>query len=151
MTAKGGSSGGFSIAEVMVVLAIVGGVALIAVPDLISQLPRYRLAGAARQVMGDLMWARMQAVTQRNEFRIIVIDDHRYQILDDDDSDGAVGSGEAVRLRDIHREYPDVAISHTANPIFFPRGSASMGTITLTNASGTRKLRVHITGRVKEV
>jgi type IV fimbrial biogenesis protein FimT len=142
---------GFSVIEVIVVLAVAAVVASIAIPDLVSQLPRYRLAGAARQILGDLMWARMQAVTQKNEFRIIVIDDHRYQILDDNDNDGVFGPGERVRVRDIGKAYPGVLISHTANPIFFPRGSASVGTITLTNGSGSKKLKIHITGRVKLV
>jgi type IV fimbrial biogenesis protein FimT len=142
---------GFSVVEVIVVLAVAAVLASIAIPNVLFQLPRYRLSGAARQIMGDLMWARMQAVTQKNEFRILVIDDHRYQILDDDDNDGVVEPGERVRVRDIGKVYPGVSISHTANPIFFPRGSASVGSITLSNNSGSKKLKIHITGRVKLV
>ncbi len=144
-------SEGFTLLEIIIVIAIAGIIAAIAVPSLVNQLPRYRLSGAARQVMGDLMWARMEAVSEKNEFRIFVIDSHRYQILDDDDNDGIVGSGEKVRVKDIRDEYPDVSISNTTNPIFFPRGSASMGTITLSNSSGSKKLKIHLTGRVKMV
>lgn len=145
------NSEGFTLLEITIVIAIAGVLAAIAVPSLVSQLPRYRLSGAARQVMGDLMWARMQAVSEKNEFRIFIIDSHRYQILDDDDNNGSVGSGEKVQIKDIRDEYPDVSISNTTNPIFFPRGSASMGTITLSNSSGSRKLKIHLTGRVKMV
>ncbi|MBW2194786.1 MAG: GspH/FimT family pseudopilin [Deltaproteobacteria bacterium] len=145
------NSEGFTLLEITIVIAIAGILAAIAVPSLVSQLPRYRLSGAARQVMGDLMWARMQAVSEKNEFRIFIIDSHRYQILDDDDNNGSVGSGEKVQIKDIRDEYPDVSISNTTNPIFFPRGSASMGTITLSNSSGSRKLKIHLTGRVKMV
>ncbi|MBW2265462.1 MAG: GspH/FimT family pseudopilin [Deltaproteobacteria bacterium] len=145
------NSEGFTLLEITIVIAIAGILAAIAVPSLVSQLPRYRLSGAARQVMGDLMWARMQAVNEKNEFRIFIIDSHRYQILDDDDNNGSVGSGEKVQVKDIRDEYPDVSISNTTNPIFFPRGSASMGTITLSNSSGSRKLKIHLTGRVKMV
>ncbi|OEU45432.1 MAG: type II secretion system protein GspH [Desulfobacterales bacterium S7086C20] len=145
------NSEGFTLLEITIVIAIAGMLAAIAVPSLVSQLPRYRLSGAARQVMGDLMWARMQAVSEKNEFRIFIIDSHRYQILDDDDNNGSVGSGEKVQVKDIRDEYPDVSISNTTNPIFFPRGSASMGTITLSNSSGSRKLKIHLTGRVKMV
>jgi len=145
------NSEGFTLLEITIVIAIAGILAAIAVPSLVSQLPRYRLSGAARQVMGDLMWARMQAVSEKNEFRIFIIDSHRYQILDDDDNNGSVGSGEKVQVKDIRDEYPDVSISNTTNPIFFPRGSASMGTITLSNSSGSRKLKIHLTGRVKMV
>ena len=146
-----GLTKGFTLLEIVVVLAIGSLLAVVAVPALVSQLPKYRLSGAARQVMGDLMWARMQAVSQKNEFRVFIIDSHRYQILDDDDNDGSPGAGERIRVRDLRLKYPDVTITHTANPIFFPRGSAAMGTITLTNASGSKQLKIHITGRVKLV
>ena len=146
-----GLTKGFTLLEIVVVLAIGSLLAVIAVPALVSQLPKHRLSGAARQVMGDLMWARMQAVSQKNEFRVLIIDTHRYHILDDDDNDGSPGTGERIRERDLRQTYPDVIITHTANPIFFPRGSAAMGTITLTNASGSKQLKIHITGRVKLV
>ncbi len=143
------NSEGFTLLEIIIVIAIAGILAAIAVPGFVNQLPKYRLSGATRQVMGDLMWARMQAVSEKNEFRIFILDSHRYQILDDDDNDGSVGSGEKVQTKDIRDDYPDVSISNTTNPIFFPRGSASMGTITLSNSSGSRKLKIHLTGRVK--
>lgn len=140
---------GFTTIEIVVVAAVVGVVAAIAIPNMIGQMARYRLKGAARQVMGDLMWARMQAVSQKNEFKVFFINDHEYKILDDDDNDGKADGGEWAEIKDIRREYHDVSISFTTNPIFFPRGSASIGTITLTNGSGSKKVKIHLTGRVK--
>jgi len=142
---------GFTLVEIIVVLALGALLALIAVPNVVSLLSRYRLSGATRQVMGDLMWARMQAVTQKNEFKVVILDEYRYRILDDDDNDGTTGPGERIWVTDLRKNYPGVVIGHTADPVFFPGGSAAMGTITLANQSGSKKLKIHITGRVKSV
>ena len=140
---------GFTILELLVALAIIGVSAAIAVPSMFEYMSRNRLKGAARQIMSDLMWARMQAVTQKNEFRVFFVNDHQYEILDDDDNDGKVDKTERVRKKDIRSPYFDVRIGSTGNPTFFPRGNASIGTVTLSNGSGAKKVKVHLTGRIK--
>ena len=140
---------GFTVVELTLVLFILGLCAALATPSVLDLMARFRLRGAARQVMGDLMWARMHAVSENNKFKVFVLSDHEYRILDDDDNDGKVDGGEWSGVRDMRDEYPDVTMHFSANPIFFPRGSAQSGTITLTNTSGSKKLKVHLTGRVK--
>ena len=98
------------------------------------------------------MWARMQAISQNNEFKIFFLaDNHRYTILDDDDNDGNIDGSELTVTKDIHDEYYDVTLTSTANPIFHPRGNASpAATVTLTNSFGTKTVTIAITGRVKK-
>ena len=139
---------GFTLIEMMIAVAIAVVLIGIAISNYLEWLPISRLNGAARQVMGDLMWARMQAVSQNNRFRVFFLNNHEYQILDDDDNDNTVDSGEWTQTKDIQQEYSDVTFSATANPIFYPRGTAWGSTITLSNLAGTADVKVAISGRV---
>jgi len=144
---------GFTLIEMMVVIGIFAIVSAIAIPNFISWLPGMRLNGAARQVMGDLMAARMNAVKQNNRFRVFFNSPgtNQYQILDDDDNNNSADTGEAITTppKNIQTNYHDVTFSSTTNPIFYPRGTAYGTTVTVTNSSGSKDVKVAITGRVK--
>lgn len=146
---------GFTLIEMMIIIAIMAIFAGIAIPNYLVWLPKHRLNGAARQVRGDLMWARMQAVSQNNEFKVFFdldSNDHEYTILDDDNNDGNIDVGEWTQTKDIQSEYSNVTFSNvTADPIFRPRGTASGATITLSNpaVSAPVNIAIAMTGRVK--
>src|SRR5574337_581801 len=144
---------GFSLIEMIVAVAIIAISAGIVIPVYFNMKPSIRLSGATRQIMGDLMWARMQAISQNNQFKVIYDNNHQYSILDDDNNDGAITTGESVITKDFREEYYDVTYSSDKpNVIFHPRGNASNSTmITLTNSSGTKpkKVVIAITGQVK--
>ncbi|MDO9567540.1 MAG: GspH/FimT family pseudopilin [Candidatus Desulfaltia sp.] len=142
---------GFTLIELIVIIAILAVFAGIAVPNFLSYMPKHRLNGAARQVMGDLMAARMKAVKENNRFKVFFLsNNHQYKILDDDNNNNAEDSGEWTNTKDIQSEYSEVTFSATANPIFYPRGTAYGSTITLTNSVGsTKDVCVALTGRVK--
>lgn len=136
--------------ELLITVGIIGMVAGISGLWLASQIPKFRLQGATRHVMSDLMATRMRAVSQGNKFRITFLDPRQYTILDDDNNNGKADPGEHVETRDIQSEYRDVTLSSTNNPIFHPRGTASnLATVTIQNAAGSKALTVSMTGRVK--
>ena len=139
--------------EMMVVIALTAIIAAIAIPSFMSMLPGMRLNGAARQVMGDLMAARMNAVKENNDFKVWYLSNYQYKIHDDDDNDGNVDAGEWNVTKDIRANYPDgVRFYHsTNNVIFYPRGNASPATLYLETSDGSKKnaVVVNITGRTK--
>lgn len=140
--------------EIMIVIALIGIGAAIAIPSFTSMLPGMRLNGAARMVASDLMAARMNAVKQNNQFKVFFDSPsaNQYQILDDDDNDGVADTGEAITTRNIQSQYPDVTLSASSDPLFFPRGTGPNPSciITITSsADGQSKLvKAHLTGRV---
>lgn len=141
----------FTLVELMIVIAIIGIVSAIAAPNFRTYMAERRLSGAARMVMSDLMAARQKAVTQNNRFSV-TFSGNQYTILDDDNNNGSTDSGEMTEVRNIQTDYYDVTIPNvTANPVFYPRGTASGTTVTLTSSgTGSNKyVKVAITGRVK--
>ena len=144
---------GFTLLELMMVVAIMGILSAIATPNLMYYMAERRLNGAARMVMSDLMAARQKAVTQNNKFKVFfnATNHHEYTILDDDNGNGAADTGEATEVRDIRRDYYDVTFTASADPIFYPRGTASGTTVTVTSSrTGVSKVvTVALNGRVK--
>ena len=127
---------GFTLIEMMIIIAILAIFAAIAVPNFLSYLPKSRLNGAARQVMGDLMAARMQAVSQNTTVTVAWDSDRKYQISTEPNPKTI--------------NYSDVTIGSFTAISFDPRGTATNRTITLTNSTGLgKKVTVAMTGRVK--
>jgi type IV fimbrial biogenesis protein FimT len=143
---------GFSLVELIVVVLIIGVALGIASPYYIDYLAEQRLKGAARMVMSDLMAARQKAVSINQKVKVSFGNNHVYRIWNDADNNGTVADNEGDNLvMDIHPDHHDVTFSASANPVFSPRGTSSMATVTLTSARTGRSkyVKVAITGRIK--
>jgi len=141
---------GFTLFELITTVSILAIMAMIAIPAFTSMLPGMRLNGAARQVMGDLMAARMKAVKLNHRTKVFFDSSSQYRICDDADNNETVADGEGdVKTRNIQTDYYDVTLSNTAEPVFQSRGNATGATVTVTNSSGSKDVKVAITGRVK--
>ncbi len=143
---------GFSFIELMIVAVIIAIVLGIASPYYIDYLAEQRLKGAARMVMSDLMAARQKAVSMNQKVKVSFAGNHAYGIWNDADNNGTVADNEGDNLAmDIYPDYYDVTFGASANPVFSPRGTSSMTTVTLTSARTGRSkyVKVAITGRVK--
>jgi prepilin-type N-terminal cleavage/methylation domain-containing protein len=134
---KLGDSRGFTVGEVLVVTAIFGILAAVAVPQFLAFQPSLRLNGAARQVFSELMSARMKAVNENTTYTVTFPNNHTMQIV-----------GSSTRTVDIQTLYDGVTLTSTAATInLSARGTADVtSTITLTNTAGSKSVSVKITG-----
>jgi Tfp pilus assembly protein FimT len=135
----------------LIAISIIGILATIAVPNILGEMPKYRLNGAAHQIVGDLMAARMKAVSRNTKIKIFFSGVDQYKICDDADNNGTVDDCEGdSKIINIQEHYKGITLSSTNNPIFSPRGTASnLATITIANSSGTRNIVIAITGRIQ--
>lgn len=143
---------GFTIGELMAVAGVISVVMAIAVPNYLSFQPSMRLNGAAREVLGKLMWARAQAVQNNNTSVITFLTDHTFQVFNDANGNGSMDANEMITTN-LQTDYPDVAFTvsgSSSTPTFNGRGTANSDTtVTITNSSGSKTVTVSPTGYVK--
>ena len=143
---------GFSIAELMTVVSLIGILAAVGIPSFLSFQPSMRLNGAAREVLSRLMWARANAVQNNNTSVVTFLNDHSFQIFNDANGNGSVDANETTTV-DLQTDYSDVTFTVTGSsstPTFTGRGTAASDTtVTISNPSGSKTVEVSATGNVK--
>jgi len=92
--------GGFTLLEILIVIAIVGIVMAIAVGNFRGMMEKYRVEGETKQMFADLMDARGRAM-QRNRVFHVQITDNGYKTFEDinpapDGDDNLTGSDKQV-------------------------------------------------------
>ena len=153
---------GLTLAELLLGIVVIGVLAAVTAPNLRSQIPKYRLNGATRQVLGDLMAARMKAISQNTPIAVFfpptIQDTHSYTICSvpnivSTPTGCLVGT---VKTKDIQTNYRNVTLTTDNNPVFLSRGTVGAvtnATITLATTSGSQNISKNITvsaaGRVK--
>lgn len=141
---------GFTIIELMIVIGLAAVLTTIAGYNYFSYRPSLLLSGATRQIMGDLLAAKMKAVGQSNNYKIFFLNEREYMVLDDDDNDGVLDGGEWSQTKDIQTEYPGVTFTATDDPVFTSRGTANnVTTVTLTNSGSSKQISIYMTGYVE--
>jgi len=143
---------GFTLVELIIVVAIVAILGAISIPTFQGFLAQRRLNGTARELHGDLMAMRMQAVTENRWIALNVDNNNHYTIFRDTNQNGTLDSGETLVVRDLHPAYYDVNFDTGASATgvtFRPNGTGSTATLRLTGSTGAKTITVTSNGRVK--
>ncbi len=118
---------GFSLAELLVCCALIGGLTLVCVQGLQGLLPAARVNRALREVVALLEWSRWSAVRSGCVFRVIVQPEDAvltvYRVTKDEPGNTELAM---VRRLDLHRAHPGVVFG-TAEGVFRTSGCKPVG------------------------
>lgn len=145
---RASSRRGFTLIELIVVLAILGIAAAFILPPFGSGLSHWRLQGTVREVATLLKFARTQAVASMRPLQVVLDRPRRLFWLDNAHAPSLVDPAQAehrklrlyalpegVRFGDIATDNFDAEVQQF-RIVFFPRGSSSGGKIELLDKRG---------------
>jgi prepilin-type N-terminal cleavage/methylation domain-containing protein len=135
---------GFSLTELMVVVAVMGIMGLVAVPTLVTALPGYRLKGSAKDLCSNMRKARSLAVKQNRTVSIVFHNDNNSYVIDNSErvalADGiSFGCGNATSAAGDGASLPADGISFSGNKVTFTTQgliSGASGYVYLQNTKG---------------
>lgn len=145
---------GFTLIELMVVIALFAIAAAIAVPNYLTYSTRARLQGAENNLVADFELARSNAIRENGNVAVVFNADGLGYTVFEDFNNPWIQDGDERLLRSV--DLPEgVRIDSTtfANDRmhFNSRGipDGSFGTVTLTNSQETRSVVINIAGRIR--
>lgn len=140
MKMKKRSNSGLTLIELMVGISIVTILIAISMPSLLSWMPEYRLRRAARELHGNLQYARMTAIKTRQDCTVT------FNTSPSPGNYVITIPGQTIKTVNLSTYGSGVTYSAAAAPIVFePRGIASAtGNVYLTNAGNTGTLHAQV-------
>ncbi len=144
------AEGGFTAAELLVALAILGILTLVSMPTLISYWQAATVKAAAEELVAGLNNARHLALARNRTVCVELGASKQYRFWLGSCGAGTVWTGPGTATNGFVTLAGDVTVTTTGNPVFDRLGAApAQATFTITNAQGmTRSVVVAASGRV---
>jgi type IV fimbrial biogenesis protein FimT len=153
-------SKGFSLLELLTTIALMAVLSAIAIPNVISMMPKYRLGGSAREILTILHYSKMAAIKENSN---VVVNfnsgaNNCAVFVDDGEGGGTAEDGIRNGSERILKHYGMPSGVNLLAPTFGSalsfnnRGFADLaleGVITVQNSMGNRKVRVLPSGHCK--
>lgn len=152
------SSKGFTLIELMTVIALMAVVSAIAIPNIFGVLPKHRISGSAREILSILHFAKMAAIKENSAVVVNFNSGSRECTVFVDDGEGggtpedkARSGGERILKRYVMPSGVNLLTPPFGNALSFNnRGFAdSTGEVTIRNSAGDRKIRILPSGHCK--
>lgn len=145
---------GFTLAEVIVVSAIVAIISAIAIPQMNNLMNTYRLNGATRLVWADLQNARMTAIKENGRIQVVFTTTQINPTLFTSSYNFIrVNTGEIIFSRNLQSEYPAITAAKTGGGgITFESSGITLNnenaTVVAQGSMGSRSIEIKGTGRI---
>lgn len=152
------SSNGFTLVELLTVIALFAVLSAIAIPNVFGVLPKHRLSGSTREILSILHFAKMAAIKENSAVVVNFNPGSRDCTVFVDDGEGGATPEDKVRSggeRILKHYVMPPGVNLLTPPFgnalsFNNRGFAdSTGDVTIQNSTGGRKIRILPSGHCK--
>lgn len=141
---ESGSQCGFTLFEMLIVIAIIGIISAVAVPNFSAWRERQAVNSATKSLLSHMKQARVIAMAENRSVKItFATGSYTY----DDDSGGTCGLCKPKTIA-FSTFSPNLGITPTTTRTFSSRGTVNSGTITLAAGPYSHALVLNIIGRV---
>ncbi len=157
---KVGTDKGFSLVEVLIVLALIAAMASIGIPAMIGRMSHMRLRRDARSVFSELNAARLKAITMNTKYRVEFTVPDTYSLSVWDTAGSSWGDDATQAERSLSDGIGITSPGANFSVYFFPNGTATNADspmavdveICLTNSSDTSdKMELEVDGATGKV
>lgn len=147
------SSGGFTLIEIVIVLALLAIVTAIAFPTFRNLVVNSPLKTAARDLMAEIALQKERAIAENRQYRIVLdINNNSYDIQQCQNTGSTCSSWSSIQVKNLNRYGNDITFDSgsttVTNYVFQTRGTVTNGAIALTNSrNSVATIRINIAGR----